>query len=101
MTDYPEVPDMFDPTLRIKAYASGQERLAEDEYYATMICDLIGKYKDRDMNDFIDWGRGWIGLERPAGRACYLSKHFRPRIGASEVMVVFTDNASDHVILRA
>lgn len=57
----------------IKEKATGKEDLKENEYFALMVTDH--DYKERrPKKDYIDFEKGWIGIERTSENKIYISK---------------------------
>ncbi|MDE1867571.1 MAG: hypothetical protein KGI08_07685 [Thaumarchaeota archaeon] len=80
----------------IDSYPMRDSKLGKDEYFALMITDIENKGK-RARSDYIDFEKGYIGLERNSSGEIYISKKFDKRVDSERgktVMVKVSPEAS-------
>jgi len=54
------------------------EKLEADQYYALMVTDIENR-KTRSQYDYVNFGKGYIGLERTSNNLIYVSKSYLKR----------------------
>lgn len=65
----------------LKEKATNQEELKENQYFALMVTDHENKfgYNKRPKEDYLNFRKGWIGIERTSEGLIYISKDYSKR----------------------